>query len=287
MRAPVAVRVDRHEDAAVARALERSEGCTRDAREVARRFEIEPRGQFVARDETGATVGVASCVAWDEHLAWIGGAIVRSDARGRGVERALLRAAIAHAHERGARVVGHDATEAGRSVYAREGFVALDATVRWSRPTGGPRRTPAEVAPFAVYPISVSELLEVAAYDAERFGASRARYLAALLAEHPGRAFMAYDRRSGSLAGFAFGTEERVGPLVADDARAASWLLHATEAAGAPAVAVALASSALAAASLDAAGYRPDGAARARMTLGGPLPGRPGTIVAIGGRQFG
>ncbi|MFF9842308.1 GNAT family N-acetyltransferase [Streptomyces sp. NPDC013740] len=68
----------------------------------------------------------ATPLACNAHVRQIQGLVVGEDARGRGVARALVRAAMERAREQGAtrvtlRVLGHNAP--ARALYAAEGFV--------------------------------------------------------------------------------------------------------------------------------------------------------------------
>ncbi|MFG2947758.1 GNAT family N-acetyltransferase [Streptomyces adustus] len=71
-------------------------------------------------------LGLATSLASNAHVRQIRGLAVAEEARGRGVGRALLRAAVTEARRQGARrislrVLGHNT--AARTLYASEGFV--------------------------------------------------------------------------------------------------------------------------------------------------------------------
>lgn len=277
--------VEANYDASVAHAVEASQGWRREPRELAWRFAADPKGHFVAH-EGAEVLGTASCVAYDGGLAWVGGMVVKPSARRRGVGRALLRACLEHAEARGARAVGLDATEEGRPLYESEGFRVVGSTPRWSRPAWGPRPTPAPSA-HAVFPVSACELMDLVRYDAQRFGAHRAPWLAAAMADFPERCFVAFHKPGGDLAGFALARAQAIGPVVADAPEAAMWLVRACEGAGAPPRAQLLAANPDAAQVFAALGYSPDGATCLRMVCGGVLPGTPGRIYAIAGWAVG
>jgi GNAT superfamily N-acetyltransferase len=227
----VPVSVESHQDPALAMAWEARE-FLRGRREVEHRFQLDRRGHFCALDDDGRVVGAAACVVYPgETLAWIGGMVVDTAARRRGVARALLRSCVDYARRRGVASIGLDASDQGRPLYAAEGFRSVGDTTRWSGSVRPPR--PGSVA---VYPASGAELLEMAAFDRVRFGANRAPWLAAVMKDLPHGAFVAYDRQDGRLRGFVLGQERFAGPLVADDAEAAHHLLHATVASGTPPV---------------------------------------------------
>lgn len=257
--------------------------------EVAHRIALEPEGAFSAVGPDGAVLGCATCVTWSGPsggFAWIGSMLVREDARGQGIARALLRHAMAYAQGKGIATLGLDATPQARPLYESEGFVPVGETTVWERPPDAPRAPPGPSGRWAIYPVSSCEIMELHAYDAPAFGASRGRYLADLIARYPYRSFVAVDRRTGAFSGFALSEATRLGPVVADAPDAAAWLLHACERAGAPARAI-LGPEPQARALFEAAGYAPTGNACTRMVKGGPLPGLPGRVYAIGGRALG
>ncbi len=282
------VRVGPPPDSETVDRLEREAGFLRGPGEVSRRFRLDPRGFFQARDSSGKVVGTCATITYpDGGLAWIGGMYVIPPLRRRGVARTLLRACVAYARGRGCSVAGLDASDMGRPLYLAEGFTPVTTTTRWARPGGAPARPPPGRAPYAVYPVSSAELRDVTAYDRPRFGASRAAWLAEVMAENPGRAFAAYDRDDGRFVGYVLGQEAFIGPIVADHAAAAAWLLLAVEQAGAPAVVHILDNHADARGTLTAAGYAPTDATEFRMVQGGALPGRPATQYACGGWALG
>lgn len=280
------VRVEPNDDPALATAVEHAAGWTRSLEENARRFRAYPGGHFVARagDET---VGVVSAYvhrdAGQGALAWIGGMVVGAAWRRRGVGSALMTAALAHARAHGANCVALDATPEGRLLYERLGFRAVCSTPKMTR--AGPPTAP--LAPGAsIYPISSCEIMELYAYDASRFGANRAPWLATMMAEFPTRSFVAFER-AGNIAGYALAGSNIIGPLVADSPTTAARLLFACERAGAPAVVLPRSDCPGALEVLAAAGYAPTGAGCTRMVLGGELPGRAQTQFGIAGYSLG
>lgn len=275
--------VEPNSDPALAESIERAIGWPRTLPEIARRFEVAQG--FVARSPEGEAIGTTTVACYEPGLAWVGGMGVLPAWRGRGVARALLEAALAEARGRGATTIGLDATEAGRPLYERAGFQAVGRSSRWRRATGAPvARTSAR---HSVHPISLSEAMEIAAFDEPRFGAKRLRWLLGTMHHSPWTAFMSRHRASGDVSGFILGQERMVGPLVADDDEAAVALLAACELAGAPPVLLVMDDHAAVRRLLHEAGYSPDGAACTRMTVGGPLPGRPATQYGLGAWALG
>jgi len=276
------VAVERTRDARLVFEVEQAAGNKRGLHEVARRVDMSDT--FVAReDATGRAVGVGSLQVYgrgdEPALAWIGGMSVRPDARRQGAARAILLAMLSRAEALAVPVVGLDASEMGRPLYEQHGFVARCRTSRWRRAEA---RASFEPSPrHAVHPVSVSEAMEIAAFDAARFGANRMPWLLALLRDFPFQSFMTRDRATGEVSGFAFGNERAIGPLVADDDEAAAALLWACESAGAVRNALVEDPHAGATRVLREAGYEPDGGFCTRMTLRGePLPGKRDAVYA-------
>jgi ribosomal protein S18 acetylase RimI-like enzyme len=101
--------------------------------QVARLLEYprrSPDGEILVADGDGGVVGVA-CVASFGATGWIGALGVAPEARRRGLGAALTEAAVARLRARDARTVLLYATEAGRPVYERLGFVGEGRAVAW------------------------------------------------------------------------------------------------------------------------------------------------------------
>lgn len=273
-------------------------------------------GQWTARGDDGAAVGMVTCVTWDA-LAWIGSMVVPPTLQRRGLGRALLRTAIVYAEGCGVRTLGLDATPPGRALYESEGFrPEWGESAIWARAPSGEREArggrgegagtdegtasspssspqavppPSSLAPaslHAVYPVSPAEIMELLAYDKPRFGAGRGRYLGALMAEEPHRSFVAISRKTGTFEGHGFANDRTIGPIFADAPEAAAQLLRALETADAPPRAIVPAWNPHAERVFAAAGYA-RGRACTRMVRGAPLGGRPETMYAIGAWALG
>lgn len=270
--------------------LARSVGWTWSEARARRAQRLRPARTWLAR-EGEDVVGTASCLVYGDAgegaLAWVGGMIARPDRQRRGVGAALLEAALGYAREHGAVSVGLDATPSGEPLYRRLGFRLVAMDPRWERPEGPPVPPSAPQGPIAVYPISSCEIMELHAYDAARFGANRGRVLAEPMAERPHQCFVAFDRKTGAVAGHVLTQENAVGPLVADTPHAAEWLLYAAEMAGAARQAYLPGQNPHAQRTFARAGYVDQQHACARMVLGKDLPGRHETVHAIAGWGLG
>ncbi|WP_124039229.1 GNAT family N-acetyltransferase [Neoactinobaculum massilliense] len=90
---------------------------------------------FVARDNAGSLLGMLSLVVFNiptGRRAWIEDVVVTNAARGQGIGRQLVEAAVTHAHELGARTVdltSRPSREAANRLYQRSGFVARETNV--------------------------------------------------------------------------------------------------------------------------------------------------------------
>jgi len=108
--------------------------------QVARLLEYPRRSPdgviLVAEGEGGGVSGVA-CVAAFATTGWIGALGVAPEARRRGLGAALTEASVRWLRNRGAQTVLLYATEAGRPVYDRLGFVAEERAVAWRGVSGG------------------------------------------------------------------------------------------------------------------------------------------------------
>ena len=131
-----AVRDARHEEAgAIADLLSRAAFGPTVSRLVA--FpRTSPHGDVLVADNgDGAAAGAVCCVSFGA-TGWIGALGVAPEARRHGLGRALTEAAIARLHERGAGTVLLFATDMGRPLYERLGFVIEGAATAW-RGTAG------------------------------------------------------------------------------------------------------------------------------------------------------
>jgi GNAT superfamily N-acetyltransferase len=160
----------------------------------------------------GRVVSTATNVVFDTDLAWIGMVLTHPEYRGHGFARRLMDQSLDFLRRSGVRWVKLDATDMGRPIYARLGFVDECPIERWRRPAGAPS-APARVDSF--------DLAVFAAMDRAAFGADRSRLLRDLAAQ---------DAAGVSSTGYAMYRPGRVagylGPCVASDTPAARRLLR-------------------------------------------------------------
>ena len=126
---------------------------------------VEPAGCF-GIDCDGRLAATATAVRFGCELAWIGMVLTHPDYRGRGFARLLMEHSVAYLLARGVRWIKLDATDMGRPLYARLGFVDECPIERWARPPAPCDAPP--LPPLAEIP---------GALDREAFGADRGALL--------------------------------------------------------------------------------------------------------------
>ncbi len=125
------MRIDRfrHEDLTAFMALADAEGWICESWEFEFLFRVFPGGCLAARDHD-TPVGFITAVKYGKS-GWIGNLIVRPEIRGRGVGSVLMRRALAVLADAGARTVWLAASDHGKPLYERLGFVEVDTIKRW------------------------------------------------------------------------------------------------------------------------------------------------------------
>jgi predicted N-acetyltransferase YhbS len=225
-------------------------------------------GDVFVADGDGLPVGAVCCVSFGA-TGWIGALGVAPEARRHGLGGALTEAAVARLRDHGARTVLLFATDMGRPVYERLGFVLDGGATAW-RGTSG-------TAPAA---LQVRRLCEtdreaVGALDRAATGEDRSNLLDAL---RPLAGLAA--ERSGTLVGWAARAPYGAGVAIcAADDESGVALMAAAAAGPEPATLVLPDANVTAAAALRRWGFRAANAGE-RMRLGPPVAWRPE-------RQFG
>jgi GNAT superfamily N-acetyltransferase len=174
---------------------------------------------------TGLTVEFA-------HYGWISMILVTAPYRRRGLATQLMgRCVDALASRR--LVPALDASPDGREVYRRLGFRDVGNSTRLVGTLGSEAKNIAS----DIFKLTVAELPEIAAFDAQWSGTDRTTLLHHLWQRYPAAAYGA--RRQGRIAGFVLARAGRmsaqIGPLVAtDDELAADLLARAGSAINGP-----------------------------------------------------
>jgi ribosomal protein S18 acetylase RimI-like enzyme len=229
-----------------------------------------PHGDVLVAENgaDGGPAGAVCCVSFGP-TGWIGALGVAPESRRHGLGRALTEAAVARLRERGASTVLLFATDMGRPLYERLGFVAEGAATAW-RGTAG-----ATAGSVTVRRLREDDRAAVAALDRIATGEDRSNLLDAL---HP-LSGVAVDR-AGALAGWAAKAPYGAGiAICAADEEAGATLMAAAAGGAAPATLVVPDANAAANANLRRWGFRAANAGE-RMRLGPPVAWRPE-------RQFG
>jgi GNAT superfamily N-acetyltransferase len=189
----------------------------------AERFVAADGDAFMATEIGAAIAGTVSCALYGDRYAFIGFYVVRADLRGRGIGTELFDCALARA---GDRAIGLDGVLEQQPVYASLGFELAHRNERWHGTGGG--SLPAGVVQLSEVPFD-----ELNAYDTAVFGADRSEFVRAWIEREPGHALAC--RRDNELAGYAVLRRCRegmkIGPLFADDADDAAYLLAGMRAA--------------------------------------------------------
>jgi len=213
-------------------------------------------GEVFVAEEDGVTIGAGAALCLGA-TGWIGGVCVVPEARRRGLGGALTAAGVAWLRERGAGTVLLYATELGRPVYERLGFVADGAADLWSG------RAPEPVFVPGLRAGGEGDLAAALALDRAATGEDRSAVARRLWST---RAFVFAG--ANGLRGAAIGGRFGGGTVVAADDEAGRALLATSLATQVGEVRAATPSANVAAAeTLGAAGFRPE-LTTPRMRLG-------------------
>ena len=263
------------EDEAIASVL-RAAGLGANVGRLLEYPRTSPTGEVLAAERRGQIVGAAA-VAGFGATGWIGALGVVASARRHGIGRALTEAATDWLREHGAETVLLYATEAGRPVYQRVGFVAEGAAHAWRDVAPPPLADP----PVGIRALGRSDADGVRALDAAATGEDRSAVLSLLLGGGGNGAGMVLER-NGALAGSALRSPWGLGPsVVATDADAGLTLLSALRRRpGSPLTVSVPDANAEATRALRAWGMRPINAAT-RMRLGPPPAYDPARVFGM------
>jgi predicted N-acetyltransferase YhbS len=196
-------------------------GWGNTADDVRRMLSYEPGGCFVAT-VGGVGVGIVASTSYGG-VGFVGNLIVRPDHRGRGIGASLMRTAITHLLDNGARSVRLDSVPKAVPLYRRLRFREEYPSLRF---TGAGRRLPWE----GVERMTPADLLEVMELDRRYFGAQRGRILERVLLDFPGLCFMV--REGSGIVGYIMAKVGegvyRIGPWICEPGRpeVAESLLH-------------------------------------------------------------
>jgi ribosomal protein S18 acetylase RimI-like enzyme len=181
---------------------------------------IQPDGWFVAVQEE-LPVGMVGATNYGA-FAHVGLMAVHPDAQRQGLGLALMQFILARLDQQHVPLVTLDASDMGRPLYDKLGFLPYDETLIFER-HGDPVRLE---RPAGIQSISIRELDELVEWDSIVFGANRYKVFQELLAFFPGRGFMLRDE-AGQVDGYLFAQGNRIGPWVMRPSKNAEVLLQA------------------------------------------------------------
>jgi hypothetical protein len=241
-------------------------------------------GEVFVADLDGELVGVAAGAHFGAS-GWVGGVAVTPERRRAGLGGALTEAVVAHLRDRQAGTIQLLATELGRPVYERIGFVAEAEYVTLGGPPvpgraggvrGTPRGSPGESGGVPVVGVRAGrtgDWVAMLALDRLATGEDRRRLLGALW---PAGGLVAGE---GALRGFHLASPWRGGgATLAADPEAGLALLEAVRRTAGEEISVSLpAGNRAGLLALEAAGLQ-ERSRTTRMRLGPPLPWRPETV---------
>lgn len=179
-----------------------------------RLLRTSPNGCFLAEWD-GQPVGTGAAVRYGTDCAWIGMVLVDPQMRRRGIGGGLIAHCLAHLKSLGVRTIKLDATDQGRPVYLKQGFVDEYGVVRY---VGELNPADAPDANCTIEPLTDPRQLAIAAMDRRAFGADRSGLLAVLTEQQPDLALVAI--RDGQAIGYGLARPGRlhgyIGPVVAE-----------------------------------------------------------------------
>ncbi len=179
-----------------------------------RLLRVASDGCFLAEWE-GQPAGTATAVHYGTDCAWVGMVLVDPSFRRRGIGMGLIAHCIAYLKSLGVRTIKLDATDEGRAVYLKQGFVDEYGTLRYAGELklARFRATGIEIGPA----IQERHSLPLQILDAAVFGARRIGLLNALIKQQPDLMLVATDDRL--VVGYGLARPGRlhgyIGPVVA------------------------------------------------------------------------
>ena len=175
--------------------------------------------------DDGTLAATALVMPYGSRIGWIAMVLTTASHQRRGLATANLRWAIETCDQMGL-MAGLDATPAGREVYRPLGFHDVWPLQRWVRVRAALAGRES-LTGAVVKPANAADVDELAALDADVFGARREALLGYLLRNQSRHAWLAVE--NGKTVGFVLARAGRlahhVGPLVASDHELASALL--------------------------------------------------------------
>lgn len=190
-----------------------------------RMLRVAPHGCFLAEWD-GRPAGTAVATVYGTDCAWIGMVLVHPDFRRRGIGGHLIEYCLGYLKSLGVRTIKLDATDEGRAVYLKHGFVDEYGTRRHVGPLNARSR---RYDRYQVVPISKGHLPALVEMDRRAFGADRSVLLSVLSETNPKLALGVVEGSRLEAYGFARPGRQHgyVGPVASANMEAAEALVAA------------------------------------------------------------
>ena len=179
---------------------------------------LQPDGWFIALLD-GKPVGAGGVVDYGpfSYLGLIG---ILPDQQRRGIGRALTEHLLTWLSRQQCPIALLEASPAGAPLYTKLGFQVDDTTLAFQL-TGPVPHAPSSIA---IEPLQSTDLAELIALDAPRFGANRSNVFSIYLASYPERCFVSRNPQ-GHITGCIVGQADALGPWIAQSHEEAEALL--------------------------------------------------------------
>ena len=254
-----------------------------------RRFlDNSPGGCFVMEHGT-KVVGTATTISYENRFAWIGMVLVDPEYRKRGIGTQLLEKTVEYLDQRHVPTMKLDATPLGKPLYERLGFVTEFEIERLLLKRSA--KTASTAPPSGCAPVGEPDMEQIVRVDREVFGGDRGFLLRSLFGEASELALTV--REDGAPRCYAFGRRgafaDHLGPWMATSRASAEALLRGFLARSSRETLIVdcVKSNAVAFELLSACGFSTSRPLTRMMRGPNMFRGRPDSICAILGPEFG
>lgn len=221
------IRTLRRDDVPAAKRLSEQAGWNQTAADWRRLLELAPDDCFAGVVD-GEVVATSTLVTYGGTAGWIGMVLVDEDHRGQGFGTRIFQRALEAGTDRELAAIGLDATDAGRAVYRKRGFVDVAPIERWGGTLDAPGASAGDGEILRDPPLA-----DVLPLDRQACGLDRSTLLDRLRAEEGTTTLLVADEKTDESSGYAVVRPGRVashlGPIVATDADALADLLAGVE----------------------------------------------------------
>lgn len=186
--------------------------------ELTHALALEPDGWFMALLD-GKPVGAGGAVNYGP-FAYLGLIAILPEQQKRGIGQALTKHLLTWLSRKQCPIALLEASQAGAPLYTKLGFQVEDTTIAFQL------TKPAHHVPYsiAIEPLLSTDLAELIALDAPRFGANRSHVFSTYLARYPQRCFVSRSPQ-GHITGCIVGQPDALGPWIAQSHEEAEALL--------------------------------------------------------------